>query len=114
MDASTETILVMAAALPAAYGIACWICRVLNAKRTAEWVKEYHPNEWNGLHWLAQRNAWAGVEVLITKGVISGPGVEAYRSRDEYLEKRIWLGLFISALLLLGILVLKYVLSLKG
>jgi len=33
--------------------------------------------------------------------------VNEFRARDEYLEKATWVGLFISALLLLSIIVLK-------
>ena len=114
MDAPTENILVVAAALPGLYGFVCWIRRGINAQKAAGWARGTHPEEWNNLHWLAQRNPWAGVEVLITKGLISGPEVEEYRARDEYLEKGIWVGLFISAMLLFVILVLKYVVSLLG
>jgi len=114
MDTTTENILVLAAALPGLYGVVCWIRRGFNAQKAAAWVRGNHPEEWNNLHWLAQRNTWAGVEVLITKGLISGHEVEEYRARDEYLEKRTWVGLFISGLLLLVILVLKYVGSLLG
>ena len=114
MDAPTENILVVAAALPGLYGFVCWIRRYSNAQKTAGWVKVNHPEEWNSLHWLAQRNPWAGVEGLITKGLISGPEVEKYCARDEYLEKATWVGLFISAILLLVILVLRYVASLLG
>jgi hypothetical protein len=114
MDTPTENILVVAAALPGLYGFVCWIRRGINAQKAAGWARGNHPEEWNNLHWLAQRNPWAGIEVLITKGLISGPEVEEYRARDEYLEKGIWVGLFISAILLLVILVLKYVVSLLG
>jgi hypothetical protein len=96
------------------YGFVCWIRRGINAQKAAGWARENHPEEWNNLHWLAQRNPWAGVEVLITKGLISGPEVEKYRARDEYLEKGIWVGLFVSAMLLLVILALKYVLYFLG
>lgn len=106
---TTENILVVVAALPGLYGFFCWIRRGFNAQQAAGWVKGNHPEAWNKLHWLAKRNPWAGVEVLITKGLISGPEVEEYRARDEYLEKGTWVGLFISAVLLLVILVLKYV-----
>ena len=114
MDTTTENILAVAAALPGLYGFVCWIRRGFNARRAAGWARRNHEEEWNSLHWLAKRNHWAGVEVLITKGLISGPEVEKYRTRDEYLEKATWVGLFISAILLLVILVLKYVASIVG
>ena len=114
MDTTVENILAVIAAMPGVYGFSCWIRRSFNAQRTARLVKETHPEEWNKLHWLAQRNPWAGVEVLITKGLISGPQVDEYRARDEYLEKATWVGLFISAILLLVIFVLKYVSSIIG
>ena len=106
-----ENIVLVAAALPGLYGFLCWVRRNIHAQRTAEWVKATHRDEWNGLHWLAKRNSWAGVEVLIKKGLISGPEVSAFRARDEYLEKAIWVGRFITALLLLLILVLKGVVA---
>lgn len=112
MDTGIENILAVAAALPALYGFVCWIRRFFNTQKAAGWIKGNHPQEWNSLHWLAQRNLWAGVEILITKGLISGPEIEEYRSRDEYLEKATWAGLFVSAILLFVILVLKYVASL--
>ena len=111
MNTTVEIILAAIAAIPGVYGFTCWIRRSLNAQRAARLVKEAHPEEWNKLHWLVQRNPWAGVEVLITKGLISGPRVEDYRARDEYFEKATWVGLFVSAVLLLVILVMKYVLS---
>ena len=111
MDTIIESIALVAAALPGVYGFLCWIRRHMHAQRTAEWVKSTHREEWNSLHWLAKRNSWAGIEVLIKKGVLSGPEVSAFRSRDEYLEKATWVGLFISALLLLFILVLKVVIG---
>ena len=114
MDTTTENILAVAAALPGLYGFVCWIRRGFNARRAARWARSNHEEEWNSLHWLAKRNRWAGVEVLITKGLISGPEAEKYRARDEYLEKATWVGLFISAALLLVILVLKYVASIVG
>jgi len=114
MDTTVESILAVVAAMPGVYGFTCWIRRSFNAQRAARLVKETHPEEWNKLHWLAQRNSWAGVEVLITKGLISGPRVAEYRARDEYFEKATWVGLFISALLLLVVFVLKYVSSSIG
>ncbi len=109
MNPVVENIALVAAALPGLYGFLCWVRRNIHAQRTAEWVKATHREEWNGLHWLAKRNSWAGIEVLIKKGLLSGPEVSAFRSRDEYLEKATWAGLFISALLLLFIFVLKVV-----
>ena len=67
MDTTVENILAVVAAMPAVYGFTCWIRRSFNAQRAARLVKDTHPEEWNKLHWLAQRNSWAGVEVLITK-----------------------------------------------
>lgn len=114
LDTTLENILLVAAAMPAVYGFICWIRRAFNAQRAAKWVKETHREEWNSLHWLAQRNAWAGVEVLITKGLISGPEVDEFRARDEYLEKATWLGVLVTAALLLAIIVWKYVATVLG
>ena len=114
MGTTTQNILAMAAALPGLYGFVCWIRRSFNARKAARWVREHYEEEWRGLHWLAQRHPWAGVQVLITKGLISGPEVERYRARDEYLEKATWVGLFISAVLLFVILALRSVVSIIG
>ena len=114
MDATVENILVVAAALPGLYGFVCLFRRSFNAQKAAGWVKANHRDEWNNLHWLAQRNSWAGIEVLISKGLISGPEVDKYRAQDEYLEKAIWAGLLVSALLLLVVVALKYISSLFG
>jgi hypothetical protein len=114
METTTENILAMVAALPALYGLICWVRRGFNARKAARWVRRKHRQEWNNLHWIAKRNPWAGVEALITKGLLSGPEVEEYRTRDEYLEKASWIGLFISAVLLLSILTLQFVVSTFG
>lgn len=114
MDTTTENILAMVAALPGLYGFVCWTRRGFNALKAAGWVRERHKENWNSLHWLGQRNPWAGVEALITKGLISGPEAEEYRARDEYLEKATWVGLFISAVLLLVILAVRFVASTFG
>jgi hypothetical protein len=114
MDTTTENILAVAAALPGLYGYVCWIRRGLNARKAARWARKNHAGAWNSLHWIAKRNHWAGVEALITKGLISGPEVEKYRARDDYLEKATWVGLLLSAALLLIILALKYVSSMAG
>ena len=106
--------LVVLAALPGLYAFICWIRRTLNAQKAARWVKANHHDEWNKLHWLAQRNAWAGVNILITKGLISGTEVNKFQARDEYLEKATWTGLLVSALLLLVIVVLKYAVLAPG
>lgn len=109
-----EIIAASFAALPGLYGFICWIRRVFNAQRTARHVKETSPDEWNSLHWLAQRNAWAGIEVLVTKGLISGPAIDEFRARDEYLEKATWLGLLGSAVLLLILAGSKYLFTVFG
>jgi len=114
MGTTVENIFAVAAAMPGVYGFICLIRRSFNAQRAARLVKDTHQEEWNNLHWLAQRNSWAGVEVLISKGLISGQQVDEYRARDEYLEKATWVGLLISAILLLVIFVLKYVFSIFG
>jgi hypothetical protein len=111
MDASVENVFVVAAALPGLYGFICWIRRSINAQRAARWVQKAHRDEWNGLHWLAKRNSWAGVEVLIKKGLISGSEVNEFRVRDENLERATWVGLFVSAVLLLVFVVLKGVVT---
>jgi len=107
MDSVVEKIVLVAAALPGLYGCICWVRRIINAQRTAEWVKATHREEWDGLHWLVKRNSWAAVEVLIKKGLLSEQEVSAFRAQDEYLEKATWVGLFASALLLLVIIILK-------
>jgi hypothetical protein len=114
MDTTTENIIAMAAALPCLYGIVCSIRRAFNARKVARWVRENHEQEWNSLHWIAKRSPRAGVEVLITRGSISGPEVEEYRKRDEYLEKATWIGLFMSGILLFVILLLQIVASTFG
>ncbi len=114
MDTITENILAMAAALPCLYGIICWIRRSFNSRKVARWIREKYEQEWNSLHWIAKRNPQAGIEVLITKGLISGPEVDEYRARNEYLEKATWIGIFISAVLLLVVLALKFALSAFG
>jgi hypothetical protein len=111
MDASVENVFVVAAALPGLYGFICWVRRSINAQRAARWVQKTHSDEWNELHWLAKRNCWAGVEVLIKKGLISGTEVNEFRVRDESLERATWVGLFISAVLLLVLVVLKGVVA---
>jgi hypothetical protein len=107
MSATVENVLAIVAILPAVYGIACWVRRQINAQRTAKWVRETHNDAWNALPWLARRNPWAGVETLIAKGLISGSIVDEFRLRDNYLEKATWIGLLVSALLLLAIFLLK-------
>jgi hypothetical protein len=82
MGTTVENIFAVAAAMPGVYGFICLIRRSFNAQRAARLVKDTHQEEWNNLHWLAQRNSWAGVEVLISKGLISGPQVDEYRARD--------------------------------
>lgn len=114
MNSTVENILAVVAALPGLYGFVCWVRRGFNAQKAARWVRVTHREEWSNLHWLAQRSPWAGIESLIMKGLISGPEVDEYRVRDEYLEKATWVGLFISAVLLLVIFVLKYVSSIFG
>jgi hypothetical protein len=111
MGATAETVLAAAAALPGLYGIACWLRRGFNARKAAAWVMQNHPEEWQSLHWLARRHPRAGVEVLVTKGLISGPEVEEYRALDQYLEKATWVGLFVSAALLSVIVALKIIAS---
>ena len=109
MDMNIENVLIVAAAVPGMYGFICWIRRSFNAQRAARWVKETHHEEWNSLHWLAQRNPWAGVEVLVTRGLISGQELDVFRARDEYLEKASWIGILVSAALLLVIIVWKLI-----
>lgn len=110
MNTTVENILALIAGIPAVYGFICWIRRSLNASSAAAWVKKTYPDEWNGLHWLARRNPGAGIQVLVAKGLISGPEVDEFRARDEYLEKATWIGLLVTAVLLLVIAVWKYLL----
>lgn len=112
MSVTLENIPLIAAALPSLYGCSCWVRRGNNARRMADWVKENHAGAWRELHWLARLNDWAGVEVLIKKGLITGPEVKHFRDRDESLETRTWLGLLISAGLLLMLALAEYVGSL--
>ena len=114
MNATVENILAVVAVMPGVYGFVCWIRRSFNAQKAARSIRDAHPEEWNALHWLARRSPWAGIEVLITKGLISGPLVDEYRARDEYLEKATWVGLLLSAFLLLVVFALKYALSVFG
>ena len=108
MSVTLEDILALVAALPGLYGCFCWVRRGNNARRMAKWVKENHPAAWRELHWLARLNDWAGIEVLIKKGMITGPEVKHFRERDESLETRTWLGLLISAGLLLTVALAQY------
>ena len=114
MDNITENILAITAAIPCLHGIICWIRRSFNSRKTARWIREKYEQEWNSLHWIAKRNPQAGIEVLITKGLISGPEVDKYRARNEYLEKATWISIFISAVLLLVVHVLKFAVSAFG
>ncbi len=107
MTSGTDTALALLATLPALYGIGCWLRRFVNAHKAARWVKQHHAAAWQDLHWLARRNAWAGVEVLISKGLILGPEVDEFRRRDEKLETATWVGLLVSAALLVAFGVLK-------
>ncbi len=109
MHPAVETLLVVAAASPGLYGASCWMRRVFNAHRAAKWAREHHSAAWDSIHWLARRNRWAAVEVLVSKGLISGPEVDEFRRRDEHLEKATWIGLLISGGLLVVIGVLKLV-----
>lgn len=86
--------------------------RGTNAHRTAKWVIDNHAQAWRELHWLVRLNAWAGVEVLIKRGLITGPEVKRFRERDESRETRPWSGLLISAGLLLMLALAAYVGSL--
>lgn len=112
MSVTVENVLLIAAALPSFYGCLCWVRRGNNARRMANWVKHNHAQAWRELHWLARLHNWAGVEVLIKKGLITGDEVEHFRERDERLETCTWLGLLISAALLLVLAVGEYVGSL--
>ena len=113
-DSVIENIVFLGAALPGLYALLCLFRRSINAQRMAKWVKRHHGLEWDALHWIAKRNAWAGVEVLITKGLLSGPEVDAFRARDEALERASWVGLFVSAALLLVIVLLKKLAAIFG
>lgn len=104
---TTENILALLAVLPGVYAVVCWIRRVIHAEKAAKWVREHFSAEWDSLHWLAKRNAWAGVEVLISKGLISGPEVAEFAARDEKLQRATWVGLFVAASLLLLVVILK-------
>lgn len=114
MNPTVEDILAAVAALPAVYGLVCWFRRSANAQRTANRLKQTHGAQWNDLPWLTRRNSWAAIEALIAKGLLSGPIVDQFRARDEYLEKATWLGLLVSALLLLVLFVGKFVLATFG
>lgn len=114
MESAVEVVAATLAALPGLYGLTSWIRRVINARRAAGWVKATWPDEWNTLHWLAQRHPWAGIEVLVTKGLISGPEIDDYRARDESLELATWLGLLASAVLLLIIAAVRYLFTVVG
>ena len=114
MISTTETAIAVAISLPGLYGFICFFRRMINSKRTADWVRRNHPAEWNSLHWLARRSNWAGVEVLVNKGLISGPELARFRTKDEDLEKATWVGLFISAALLFVVVVARTLASLLG
>ena len=107
MFSSADTVIAVTVSLPGLYGFSCFLRRMTNAKRAADWVKEHYRPEWNNLHWIARRNNWAAVEVLISKGLASGPEIEAFRNKDEGLEKATWAGLLISAALLFLLLIAR-------
>ena len=107
MFLSADTLIAATISLPGLYGFVCFFRRMINARRAADWVRKHHQAEWDNLHWIARRSNWAGVEVLLSKGLISGPEIEAFRNKDEGLEKATWTGLFITAALLLLIIVSK-------
>jgi hypothetical protein len=111
VDTALEYSLVAVAALPGLYALVCWVRRTMNTLKTAKWVRETHSEGWNNLPWLAKQFPWAGIEVLIKNGLVSGPEVDQFRARDEYFEKAIWMGLLISALLLLVFVVIKSVVT---
>lgn len=93
--------MLLVAALPALCGFLCLVLRAINARKTALWVRTHYPAHWNGLHALARHHAWAAVEILIKKGLLSGDKIAEFRRRDEQLEKCSWLGVLSSALLIL-------------
>lgn len=109
LNSVIENLVYLGAALPGLYALVCLFRRSINAQRTARWVRQHHRFEWDALHWLAKRHARAGVEVLITKKLISGPMVDAFRARDEALERASWVGLLVSAALLLVIVLSKII-----
>lgn len=97
-----ETIFVTLAALPGAYALVCLFRRAANARRALRRARKAHEREFKDLHWLARRNAWAAVEALISRGVIGGAEAHEFRRRDEQLERASWVGLAVSAALLLA------------
>ena len=103
MIVSTSNVIAVVISLPGLYAFACFLRRMINAKQAADWVRKHHQNEWNSIHWVARRSNWAGVEVLVRKGLVSGPELETFRRKDENLEKATWVGLIISATLLLAV-----------
>lgn len=104
---STDTVIAVTISLPGLYGFICFFRRMINAKRAADWVRKNHQSEWRSLHWIARHSNWAGVEVLVSKGLISGSEIEEFRNKDEGLEKATWVGLFVSAALLSLALIAK-------
>lgn len=114
LDMTVEDLIMIAAAGPGVYGFICWLRRSFHARKVARGLRETYREEWNSLHWVARRNPLAGIEVLISKGLISGPEVDDFIARDEYLEKATWIGLLISAVLLLVIALWKYAASVLG
>jgi len=103
MVVSTSNVIAVVISLPGLYAFACFLRRMINAKQAADWVREHHKNAWNSIHWIARRSNWAGVEVLVSKGMVSGPEIETFRRKDENLEKATWGGLILSAALLLAV-----------
>lgn len=114
MISTMDTAIAAAISLPGLYGFICFFRRMINAKRAADWVKSNYQAEWNSLHWLARRSNWAGVEVLVSKGLISGPELEQFRTKDEDLEKATWVGMFISAALLFVVVIVRTLAALFG
>jgi len=114
MNITVGSILATVAALPGVYGIVCWIRLEFNARNAARWIRRKYKEEWNRLNWIVKRNPRAAVEALITKGLISEAEAEEYHVHDNYLEMATWIGLLITALLLLAILAVQLVASTIG
>lgn len=114
MQFSANSVIAIVIVLPGLYAIVCVFRRIINAKQAADWVRLHFSSEWDSLHWVTRHANWAGVETLISKGLISGPEVERFRLKDEHLERATWVGLFISAALLFLVVFANTLVALSG
>jgi hypothetical protein len=109
LGTTVENISVIVAAIPGLWSFVCWARRSIHAQKMMNRIKKTNPQVWNQLPTLGRLHSSAGVDLLVTKGLIQGPEVNKFLEQDEYLEKSTWLGLLISAVLLFLVALLKFI-----